>query len=679
MGLGFGLGVHETAQAQAQVRVQGAGQDGFQFVPIETLAVEQLGNGAIRVSTPAGVQVLEAGQWLFANGQVMALQPVLLQTAAQNAGVTEAWAVQAPALAATTAPVLVQLPTAPAAAASIASAASLAPAAPVIASAAAPSLTQVGVVAGGATVASASVYAGFRLLSRDEASGSGATSASGSGAGSPTSEEAGSSSAAGASEPEQQLNLPGHSSYFTGDLLVDSLLSEEKSHWGGAGLYDTPATITYSFSDTGSALSMREGETVQPVPAFFKTKVREQLDELEALANLTFVEVPDTGSFNAATGEGRGHINITVTDDATGNSYAVLPAGAEPWLVDDLGDIVFDADLLLDGYWVDAYRGGEMILTHEILHALGLEHPFEGYMDAPAYIDNQYFTALSYTEVYGDTVFPAAAMIADIAALQHLYGANTATATGDDVYTFDSREIFVGTIWDAGGVDTIVHEGSRDAIINLFPGQASQVGSPPSESSSFSVESIGHDASDTIASIFIENDSDGWAEITEDGKSFRLVFDPDTSNADGDGLMGFSVYFEDGSNDSYVINNNSVDVGLRDNLHIAQGVVIENAEGGSGDDQLIGNGFANFLNGGRGDDHLTGGGGADIFRFEAGFGTDVIQDFRIGEDRLEFYGIDSGTAELVAGDTIITVAGEGTITLEDADVTDIMGTDSLLV
>ena len=143
--------------------------------------------------------------------------------------------------------------------------------------------------------------------------------------------------------------------------------------------------------------------------------------------------------------------------------------------------------------------------------------------------------------------------------------------------------------------------------------------------------------------------------------------------------MGFSVYFEDGSNDSYVINNNSVDVGLRDNLHIAQGVVIENAEGGSGDDQLIGNGFANVLNGGCGDDHLTGGGGADIFRFEAGFGIDVIQDFRIGEDRLEFYGIDSGTAELVAGDTIITVAGEGTITLEDADVTDIMGTDSLLV
>ena len=324
MGVGLGLGANDSAQAQAQaqVRVQGAGQDGFQFVPIETLAVEQLGGGAIRVSTPNGIQVLEAGQWLYANGQVMALQSAL----SQSASVAEAWTMQAPAIAASTAPVLVQLPTAPAAA-SVASTASLAPAAPVIATAAAPSLTQVGVVAGGATVASASVYAGYRLLSRDEASGNGATSASSTASGSPATDEDAASGAAGASEPEQQLNLPGHSSYFTGDLLVDSLLSEEESHWGGAGLYDTPATITYSFSDTGSALSMREGETVQPVPTFFKTKVREQLDELEALANLTFVEVPDTGSFNAATGEGRGHINITVTDDAIGNSYAVLPTG----------------------------------------------------------------------------------------------------------------------------------------------------------------------------------------------------------------------------------------------------------------------------------------------------------------------------------------------------------------
>ncbi len=672
--LGFSLPAENAALAQpamfqAPMGMPARGPVNYQFVPIETYAVEQLGGGAIRVSTPVGVQVLEAGQWLFTNGQVMALSPVMAAPAL-SAGTV---------LSSAMAPVMIQMPTASAAPAAASLAVANAPSVAATAFAG-PSLTQIGVAAGGATVASASVYAGYRLLRSEDSLGAvGGASASGRDDASSPSNTAEVDGTTDPGEPEQQLNLPGHGAYFTGDLLVDSLLSEDESHWSGAGLFDTPATVTYSFADNGSALSLREGETVQSIPAFFRAKVREQLDDLQALANLTFVEVPDTGTFDAATGEGRGQINIAVADGSIGNSYAVLPVGDEPWLSDDFGDVVFDGDLLLEGYWVDAYRGGEMILTHEILHALGLEHPFEGYMDAPAYIDNQYFTALSYTEVYGDTVFPAAPMIADIAALQHLYGPNTTTATGNDVYTFDSQEMYVGTIWDAGGVDTIVHEGTRDAIINLFPGQPSRVGAPPSESASYSVESIGHNASDTISSIVIEDDTDGWAEIAADGKSFRLIFDPDTSDLDGDGQMGFTVFFEDGSSDLYLVDNDRIEVGLRDNLHIAQGVVIENAKSGSGDDQLIGNGFANTLNGGRGDDRLTGGGGADIFRFEAGFGNDVIQDFRIGEDRLEFYGIDSGTAELVAGDTVITVAGEGVLILEDADVTGLMASDILLV
>ena len=97
-----------------------------------------------------------------------------------------------------------------------------------------------------------------------------------------------------------KLGLPGHSSYFTGDLLVDSLLSEEESHWGGAGLYDTPATITYSQTPARRCRCAKARQCNGP--GLLQNQSREQLDELEALANLTFVEVPDTGSFNAATG-----------------------------------------------------------------------------------------------------------------------------------------------------------------------------------------------------------------------------------------------------------------------------------------------------------------------------------------------------------------------------------------
>jgi Ca2+-binding RTX toxin-like protein len=60
--------------------------------------------------------------------------------------------------------------------------------------------------------------------------------------------------------------------------------------------------------------------------------------------------------------------------------------------------------------------------------------------------------------------------------------------------------------------------------------------------------------------------------------------------------------------------------------------------GGLGDDRIVG---------GRGDDTLTGDGGADRFVFTAGFGNDVITDFKIegaDHDTLEFAGaFGSGT------------------------------------
>ena len=72
---------------------------------------------------------------------------------------------------------------------------------------------------------------------------------------------------------------------------------------------------------------------------------------------------------------------------------------------------------------------------------------------------------------------------------------------------------------------------------------------------------------------------------------------------------------------------------------IANGVVIENATGGSGDDVLLGNSAANTLTGNDGDDALLGRGGNDILR--GGAGVDTIT----GGDGLD-------VATLGAGDDI---------------------------
>ncbi len=608
------LGVAQGAQAQPG------------YAPIEVLAVEQLQDGALRVATPDGWAVLNAEQWALAEGEILVREGTVI-----HATKIFPW-------------------------------------------------SQVGYTVGGVGLVGGAGLGGYHLIMGSDSDSE--TAGTQTQTGTTAAAEAESTAARDVEDPvptvlETPTELQTHDSYFTGNTLIDSLLSEGEEHWAGAGTFNQPTTVTYSFADQGSALSEEQRVDAQTIPESFRQQVRSQLDGIEAVANLTFVEVTDTGDFDAQTGDGRGQINIVLAEDILDASFAVLPTGAEPWLSDRNGDVVFTGGLMDDGLWVDEYRGGTMTITHEILHALGLEHPFEGYLDAPDYVDTQFYTLLSYTSVHTDTYFPDAPMIADIAALQHLYGANTETNAGDDVYVFDSHEVFLGTIWDAEGLDTIQHNGSRDAIINLQAGQASMVGASPTYSEVYSVETIEFTAEHTIERIVMDDATDGWAEITDDGKAFRLVNDPDTSDLDGDGLMGFTVYMENGEFNYYRVDNDDVDVGMRENLHIAEGVVIENAQGGDGDDVLTGNAAGNMLTGGPGDDVLTGGAGADIFVFAAGFDDDVIQDFTAGEDTLYFAGIESGEASLVGRDTVITVGREGTITLEDIDITALWDTDAL--
>lgn len=79
--------------------------------------------------------------------------------------------------------------------------------------------------------------------------------------------------------------------------------------------------------------------------------------------------------------------------------------------------------------------------------------------------------------------------------------------------------------------------------------------------------------------------------------------------------------------------------GLRGNVSIARGVVMENAIGGSGDDALIGNDVDNRLTGGAGGDRLRGGGGADTFDYNSASDStpdnpDTIMDFVSGTDKI---------------------------------------------
>ena len=87
------------------------------------------------------------------------------------------------------------------------------------------------------------------------------------------------------------------------------------------------------------------------------------------------------------------------------------------------------------------------------------------------------------------------------------------------------------------------------------------------------------------------------------------------------------------------------------------------ADGGAGNDTIVGSTRADLIAGGDGSDLLTGGSGADIFVFRAGeTGQDIVTDFTPGTDSLRFEGI-------LATDIIMQQTDGGTqITLPGASI-----------
>jgi serralysin len=197
-------------------------------------------------------------------------------------------------------------------------------------------------------------------------------------------------------------------------------------------------------------------------------------------------------------------------------------------------------------------------------------------------------------------ILPSTVMLADIPAIQNLYGANTTTRIGNDIYGFnatDPRFSFSSsgsnmfTIYDRGGTDTLDASGySQDQRIDLRAGQYSDIGA---------VKNV--IAISTVGTI-IENAKGGSGADTI------------TGNGAGNLLAG------NGGNDI---------------IHGGDGN--DTLQGGAGNDQLYGEAKSDRLLGGAGNDILVGGADADRFVMDAGWGSDTIQDFQDGVDKVEIY------------------------------------------
>ncbi len=368
---------------------------------------------------------------------------------------------------------------------------------------------------------------------------------------------------------------------LSGNPFTDALFDQEayfRSQW--STLVGGKTSVTYSFPwADGVASKFFAGYGDEPTATTTGAVTSSEAPGIALafqrwadVANITFTNIAETGAGQV------GDIRIAFSSEVGSGLWGYAK------IVSNGADNTFPADNTQGDIWISPEHKGESFaqydynftaIMHEIGHALGLAHPFEGNI-IPAGYDNQRYTIMSYTDpdnVYyynQDTntfeYLMITPMVYDIAAVQHIYGANTSFHSGNDIYSYDPARPFFATIWDAGGTDTIdVGNFAKTCRIDLRDGQYS--------------------------------------------------------------TLGFSV------------------TDLTDNLGIAFNAVIENANGGLGNDTLTGNALANTINGNSGNDTIQGLDGNDIL--SGGVGDDLLNG-GVGNDTASYEGASAGVTVSLA-------------------------------
>ncbi|WP_315760402.1 M10 family metallopeptidase C-terminal domain-containing protein [Sphingomonas sp. Y38-1Y] len=396
----------------------------------------------------------------------------------------------------------------------------------------------------------------------------------------------------------ENLNRNGHSWNPGGDNTVQK---------GDAD----PKTITFGFFNNLSDLE-GQGYTFEYLGGYYgsdeyfnftaftaeqRAAARQSLQYWDDVLNVKFVE---TNSANA-------DINFGGLADAPETqAYAYFPQKTLYGLasidaqVQGLGGDVWVSSSQASNFQFQQGGYAGNTLTHEIGHAIGLDHPGKynfgpgfsvNYANgAEYYQDARNYTIMSYwnprdigvrdtdfrihTISYGQTP-----MLHDIYVAQQMYGADMTTRTGNTTYGFNSNagraafDFTVNTapfvaIWDAGGNDTLDVSGyNTNQIIDLNPGSLSSIGGmTQAEVLALSLDQV--NANRAAA---------GYAPITQ------ATYQANINAVLNDPFRGR----------------------LTDNVGIAYGAIIENAVGGGGNDTIYANAAANRIDGGAGVDTVS--------------------------------------------------------------------------
>ena len=528
--------------------------------------------------------------------------------------------------------------------------------------------------------------------------------------------------------PQTQFNGPARTT-FTGNQSIDAIL------WGWQ--WSSP-NLTYRFPQSvqeyGGYTRIDDFTPFNPIQQ--QQIVTFVLNNLSTFSNLTFTPTNFFGDGNIRFAQSA----ILDANDGSGPHFPgfgpTLPrTSAEAFPPDQANfpSYTYGDNWYSNGNYTQPVLGSFQYaagLLHEMGHAIGLSH---GHIEqdvagssptitSPKLPDNensQEYSVMTYSQFVGQTLgsgaigsadYPWTYMLNDVAAIQHMYGANFNSNNGNTTYQFDPntgvlsidgfefdapyRGRILATMWDGGGNDTYDFSNhNNNQTIDLNPGgwstfSVSQLANLNNGQGANAIFAKGNLANaylyDGDLRSLIENVNTGNGADTIIGNQTGNIIRSGGGNDIVDGRAGNDTLIGGAGNDFLTggYGTDSYDGGSGQDTVTFHGnvgwtidlgaetarvgsitetlVSIENAIGGNGDDHITGSSASNRLFGSNGDDTLIGGAGID--RYYGGSGSDTVS----------FAGAAGWVIDLAAG-TAVTLTGGTTEILNSIE--NIIGSD----